>query len=203
MSNVFYSFRSLIKKSAADLILLLFTVIVCLIVVFSIVLYKRDNIKKYNAELFEIREIQDTNERIQKLDELYYSKRIPKTSKTLFGINLAQEHYRRNGIKRFLEINEEIFSVEKDGVLKNIAGLNILHVKLNEQKLDVEYLEKLFKKLEREKSPFLNVVLEKKGVFYLRQNETKKAKDIFEGLLRDPKNDENFKDRIKEYLEVL
>jgi hypothetical protein len=47
------------------------------------------------------------------------------------------------------------------------------------------------------------VVLEKKGVFYLRQNEEEKARIIFENLLADPKNDVEFKERIREYLEVL
>jgi tetratricopeptide (TPR) repeat protein len=203
MSNILYRLQTVVKRNVADLILLLFTIIVCLIVTFSVIFYKKNNIKKYNMRLFEILEIQDNTTRLERMEKLYYDKGIPKISKGLCGMKLSQEYFKIKNIKNFIKINEEIMNFEKDIVFKNITGLNILYIKLNEDNMDVDYLEKLFSKLENKKNPFLNVVREKKAVFYLKQGKKEEAIGIFNDLILDNSNDSNFKNRIRDYIKTL
>jgi tetratricopeptide (TPR) repeat protein len=147
--------------------------------------------------------VEDNFARLDKMEKLYHSKKIPKISKTLCGIKLSQEYYKRGNLEGFITVNEEIMKREKDPVFKNVSGLNLLHVKLNEETTDVDYLEKLFVILENKKNPFLNVVLEKKAIFYIKQGKKDEAREIFNSLLLDNSNDDDFKTRIKNYMKIL
>jgi predicted negative regulator of RcsB-dependent stress response len=203
MSNVFYKLQLLIKKNISDLILLLVIILVVLLIIFSSIFYRKSKIRRYNTQLLEILEITDNQERVRKIEEGYNSKGIPEISKTMFSIRLSREYYRMGNNTKFIEVNENILKTEKDEVLRSIAILNILHIKLNEQKLDVEYLEKLFKKAEHKKNPFLNIIMEKKAVFYLRRGEKEMAENIINTLLQNEFYDDNSRSRIEKYKYVL
>jgi hypothetical protein len=192
-----------VKKNVADIVLLLFTIVVSLMVILSIVFYKKSSVKKYNTQLFDILDIQDYAGRVDRMERLFYDKKTPRVSRTLCGIKLSQEYHKRKDMKNFVKINEEIMGYEKDAVFRNISGLNILHTKLNEENMDVDYLEKLFLKLENKKNPFWDVVLEKKAIFYLRQGKKEEAKNIFNSLLLNDSVDDNFRSRIKDYMRTL
>jgi predicted negative regulator of RcsB-dependent stress response len=153
--------------------------------------------------LFEGLELKDATSRIQEFERIYYSKKTPRVSKTLSGMMLSREYYRAQDFPNLVKINEEILKNEKDVVLRNLSGLNIIHIKLNQPKLDTIYLDDLFKKLDNRKNPFLNVVREKKGIYYIKQNEKEKAKEVFDGLLSVENSDENLKNRINDYIKVM
>jgi tetratricopeptide (TPR) repeat protein len=168
-----------------------------------VIFYKKSSVRKYNTQLFEILAVEDNFVRIDKMEKLYRNKKIPKISKTLCGIKLSREYYKMGNLGGFIMVNEEIMKRENDPVFKNVSGLNLLHVKLNEEVTDVDYLEKLFVILENKKNPFLNVVLEKKAIFYIKQGKKEEAREIFNGLLLDDSNDIDFKNRIKNYIKIL
>jgi hypothetical protein len=202
MSNIFYRAGAVMKKGMADAMLLLCNLLLCLAIVLLAIFLKNNNVKKYNARLLEILASADSS-RVSAMEELYRDKKIPQKSKTLVGMKLSWEYYRKKNPIGFLEINENILAREKDPVLKNIAGLNILFVRLNEPQLDAPRIEELFKKLENKKNPFLNVVREKKAIFLMKQGNRAAAEKIFDELLLEKTGNKATRDRIEDYKKIL
>ncbi|MDR2777899.1 MAG: hypothetical protein LBB13_00115 [Rickettsiales bacterium] len=168
------------------------------IVSFSMKTVERNKIQSYSRRIF----MSLSSERpAEELEKIYREKHTPPVSRTFSGLNLIGEYIKSHQYDKVVEIYENIFNQEKDVYLRYYAGLNLLIARLNEEKLNLEEIDKLFSKMENEENPLLNLVLEQKALFFLRQKKYVVASEIINDLLKQNEVNDYFRDRLNRYLD--
>ena len=161
-----------------------------------VTLYKNNKLSKYNERIYYAL---NGNNKIQDLEKLYNDNSIPRISKTFAGFSLI-DLYDNNDKKE--DILKEIYKNEKDLFFKNYAGIAILTIEINKNNYNKEYIESLIKELDNKKNPLINLFLEQKALYLVKENKKEEAKQIFGNLLLSNES-EDFKNRINIYLEQL
>ena len=173
--------------------------ILIFIIIFStlfINLYKNNKLSKYNEKIYYAL---NGNNKIQDLEKLYNDNSIPRISKTFAGFSLIDLY---TNDKNKEEILKEIYKNEKDLFFKNYAGISILSMEINKNNYNKEYIESLIIELDKKDNPLINLFLEQKALYLVKENKKEEAKKIFINLLLTNEN-EYFKNRINIYLERL
>jgi hypothetical protein len=158
--------------------------------------YRSNKIKEHNMEMYLISDLTD-------LENLYNKKSIPQTSKTFVGLKLVSM-YKKDGNNpdRITSVYEDIFKNEKDVFFKNYAGLNLLISKINQENYSAAEISELILVLENKENPLLNLVMEQKALFLMRENRKEDAKNILKDLAKK-EIDIYLRERIDEYLILL
>ncbi|MDR2777464.1 MAG: hypothetical protein LBB24_01690 [Rickettsiales bacterium] len=195
-----------LKESGKKFLLKYYTYIVVVIVAlvgfftarFSLRNMEKSRIERYNERIFLGT---SSGKPIAELEKIYRDESIPSVSKTFSGLSLIGEYIKSQRYERVVEIYEDIFTREKDVYLKYYAGLNLLIVRLNEEKPDVDKISILFSKLENGDNPLLNLVIEQKALFFIKQKKYDQAAEIIRNLLKRGDIDSNFRERLGRYLD--
>ena len=173
--------------------------VLVLVVIFGslfITLYKNNKLSSYNEKIYYA--LNGAN-KIQDLEKLYNDNSIPRISKTFVGFTLV-DLYNDNNKKE--DILKDIYKNEKDLFFKNYAGMAILSIEINKNNYNKEYIESLIKELDNKKNPLINLFLEQKALYLVKENKKEEARQIFTSLLLSDESS-NFKNRINIYLEQL
>lgn len=173
--------------------------ILLFIVIFSslfISLYRKNKLSEYNEKIYYAL---NGNNKITDLEKIYNNKSTPRISKTFAGFSLIDLY---NNIENKENILKEIYKNEKDLFFKNYAGISILSMEINKDNYNKEYIESLIKELENKKNPLIDLFLEQKALYLVKENKKEEARQIFTNLLLSNES-EDFKNRINIYLERL
>ena len=173
--------------------------ILLFIVIFSslfISLYRKNKLSEYNEKIYYAL---NGNNKITDLEKIYNNKSTPRISKTFTGFSLIDLY---NNIENKENILKEIYKNEKDLFFKNYAGISILSMEINKDNYNKEYIESLIKELENKKNPLIDLFLEQKALYLVKENKKEEARQIFTNLLLSNES-EDFKNRINIYLERL
>ena len=162
--------------------------------------YKNSKIKNYSGKIFLALNSVD---KVGELEKIYGDDGAPRISKTFAGMKLVEEYKNSNNFSKVEDIYGEIFENEKEIFFKNYAGLNLLSMEINTDKMNIDKINKLFSKLENVKNPLYDMVLEQKIIFLMRQDKKDEAKTLVGGLLRKNSNSKNMQDRLNKYLDIL
>jgi hypothetical protein len=212
------SIGKFLSDNVSVIVLIILFIIVSGIFALSFNIRKLSKIERYNKEIYRITGLKQMQ---KNLEYLYEKKDVPRISKTLAGIILASEYGRidaRNKTidvankdnnkninthrDKIIDIYSDIFFKEKDTYFKYYAGLNLLILKINDKKQDIREIDDLIKKMENKKNPLLDLVLEQKALFFIKQNKKDEAKNILDGLLKKEINAE-FSNRINHIYKLL
>ena len=161
-----------------------------------ITLYKNNKLSNYNEKIYYTL---NGNNKIQDLEKLYNDNSIPRISKTFAGFSLVDLY---SNIENKENILKEIYENEKDLFFKNYAGISILSMEINKNNYNKEYIESLIIELDKKDNPLINLFLEQKALYLVKENKKEEAKKIFINLLLANEN-EYFKNRINIYLKQL
>ena len=161
-----------------------------------ITLYKNNKLSNYNEKIYYAL---NGNNKIQDLEKLYNDNSIPRISKTFAGFSLVDLY---SNIENKENILKEIYENEKDLFFKNYAGISILSMEINKNNYNKEYIESLIIELDKKDNPLINLFLEQKALYLVKENKKEEAKKIFINLLLANEN-EYFKNRINIYLKQL
>ena len=189
--------KKFILNNLNTIIIVSISIIVILLATLFINLYHNNKINNYNNKIYSAI---ISNNKISELEKIYNNKSTPRISKTFTAIKLIEEYNLKNNKEQIINLYTEIFNNEKDIFFKNYAGLNLLIIKIDEKELEINYINNLFNKLEKENNPLYDMVLEQKAIFYLKQNKKDDAKTILNNLLR---RNLISKERIEQYLKLL
>lgn len=162
--------------------------------------YKKQAIKKANAQLFEIMSIENSQDRIKELNKIFNSEKSKETAKNFAGLQLAQEYAELKNEEKMIDVYTRLFNTSKDEYVKNLAGINVLIAKINAETLNKDEIAKLLTELENKKNPFIDLVIEQKAIFYIKQNNTEEAKKIISKLLEKENLEVNLRDRLRMYM---
>lgn len=185
-----------IFKHINKIIILSILILVFIFGSLFITLYKNNKLSNYNEKIYYAL---NGNNKIRDLEELYNDNSIPRISKTFIGFSLIDLY---NNIENKENILKEIYKNEKDLFFKNYAGISILSMEINKDNYNKEYIESLIKELENKKNPLIDLFLEQKALYLVKENKKEEARQIFTNLLLSNES-EDFKNRINIYLERL
>ena len=185
-----------IFKHINKIIILSILILVFIFGSLFITLYKNNKLSNYNEKIYYAL---NGNNKIRDLEELYNDNSIPRISKTFAGFSLIDLY---NNIENKENILKEIYKNEKDLFFKNYAGISILSMEINKDNYNKEYIESLIKELENKKNPLIDLFLEQKALYLVKENKKEEARQIFTNLLLSNES-EDFKNRINIYLERL
>ncbi|MDR1495122.1 MAG: hypothetical protein LBI29_03775 [Rickettsiales bacterium] len=165
---------------------------------FSVKNIERNRIEKYNERIF--LSMASENPGVE-LEKIYGDKSIPSISKTFGGLSLVGEYTKNHQNEKVIEIYEEIFGRENDVYLKYYVGLNLLITRLNEENPNIERIGELFSKLESKDNPLINLVIEQKALFFIKQKKYDQAVEAIRNLMKRSDVDNNFRERLDRYLD--
>lgn len=185
-----------IFKHINKIIILSILILVFIFGSLFITLYKNNKLSNYNEKIYYAL---NGNNKIRDLEELYNDNSIPRISKTFIGFSLVDLY---SNIENKENILKEIYKNEKDLFFKNYAGISILSMEINKDNYNKEYIESLIKELENKKNPLIDLFLEQKALYLVKENKKEEARQIFTNLLLSNES-EDFKNRINIYLERL
>ncbi len=185
-----------IFKHINKIIILSILILVFIFGSLFITLYKNNKLSNYNEKIYYAL---NGNNKIRDLEELYNDNSIPRISKTFIGFSLVDLY---SNVESKENILKEIYENEKDLFFKNYAGISILSMEINKDNYNKEYIESLIKELENKKNPLIDLFLEQKALYLVKENKKEEARQIFTNLLLSNES-EDFKNRINIYLERL
>lgn len=185
-----------IFKHINKIIILSILILVFIFGSLFITLYKNNKLSNYNEKIYYAL---NGNNKIRDLEELYNDNSIPRISKTFVGFSLVDLY---SNVESKENILKEIYENEKDLFFKNYAGISILSMEINKNNYNKEYIESLIKELENKKNPLIDLFLEQKALYLVKENKKEEARQIFTNLLLSNES-EDFKNRINIYLERL
>ncbi|MDR3079056.1 MAG: hypothetical protein LBU15_03380 [Rickettsiales bacterium] len=165
---------------------------------FSLRVRERNRMEKYSERIF----FGLASEKpVAELEKIYRDRSAPPLSRTFSGLSLVGEYIRNHQDEKIIELCEEIFASESDVYLKYYVGLNLLIARLNEENPDLNRINDLFSKLENRDNPLMNLVLEQKVLFLIKQKKYDQAVEVVKNLMGRSDVDSSFRERLDRYLD--
>lgn len=183
-------------KHINKVILLFILILVFIFGSLFVNLYKNNKLSNYNEKIYYAL---NGENKIEELEKIYNDNSIPRISKTFAAFSLVDLYDNDDDKKNVLK---EIYQNERDLFFKNYAGLILLTLEVSKKDYDKDYINLLITELDNKNNPLINLFLEQKGLFFVKENKKDEARQIFATLLLSNEN-EDFKNRINIYLEQL
>lgn len=186
--------KAFIFKYSTHLIVLVTIIFLFTLLFIFTSVYKNNKLENYNNKIYAAI---DGDNKIEELEKIYNDKSAPRISKTFAALALV-DLYTATDLK--INVLEEIYENEKDLFFKYYAGLAMLSIEISQEEMDKDHIESLIKGLENKENPLKALSEEQKALYLIKIGKKEEANELLNKLLNSNESEE-FKNRIKIYLQ--
>ncbi len=198
LSNIENSLQEFVQRNIKTIGVYFLLFILILTSSFFIRVHKAHKMRSYNQQLFTI--IETIKNPIDDLLVLYNNNKINQKNRTFVGFALAKAYKKQNNMLEAEKIYFQIFTNEEDQFLKNLAGLNILSL-LIEDNSDQKRIEQMYTSLNNNKNSLLDLVKEQYALYNFKNGRKQEAVQLLKSIKRTQINS-GLIERISEYQKV-